>query len=241
MRTHRHCARFSAFHPELAARMSSINEFELKNAAGETTTIPKANKTGRNKAFGAGFMYSTIDDILNACTPELSKNGIVVMQFPEFVDSRLAITTRICHKSGQWIENTLSVKPDKDTAQSVGSAITYLKRYSLVAILGLACGEEDDDGNAASGTPEPKTYPQKPVQKPVLQNTGMEELRQNETKFYEQLVVKWATHYKVDMKKEGNRLREGVEFLVKLAPPKQHAENSVKVMFRDKFGEYYFE
>jgi glutathione peroxidase-family protein len=45
MRTHRHYARFPASHPEIAVRMSSINEFELKNAAGEPTTLPKAKAT----------------------------------------------------------------------------------------------------------------------------------------------------------------------------------------------------
>ena len=131
----------------------SENVSELVEALCKAKLIfKKAQKSGKNAAFNkAGTPYSTIDDILEACNTPLAMNGLVVLQDPEFVEGRLFLTTRIYHKSGQWIDSVLSFKPAQDTAQSIAGAITYSKRYALVALLGISCGEEDDDGNEATG------------------------------------------------------------------------------------------
>jgi len=57
------------------------------------------------------------------------------------------------HSSGEWISNICSAPVSKQDAQGVGSAITYLRRYSLAAFAGIA--QEDDDGNLAVAKPEP--------------------------------------------------------------------------------------
>ena len=54
----------------------------------------------------------------------------------------------LLHESGQWIKSKLKMPIEKATAQSVGSVITYGRRYGLSAITGIA--QYDDDGNAAS-------------------------------------------------------------------------------------------
>ena len=64
----------------------------------------------------------------------------------------MTVLTRLLHKSGQYFESDLTmpaVMRERFDAQSVGSAITYARRYSLQALICLAA--EDDDGNAASG------------------------------------------------------------------------------------------
>jgi hypothetical protein len=61
----------------------------------------------------------------------------------------VCVTTMLLHTSGQWIAFDYQMPLEKPTAQSVGSAITYGRRYGLGSILALAT-EEDDDGQAAS-------------------------------------------------------------------------------------------
>lgn len=110
--------------------------------------------------------YADLTAVIDATDGALSKHGLVITQSPQFLDGRVLITTRLLHKSGQWIESSLSIKPDRDSAQTIGAATTYGRRYSLNAILGVSA-EEDDDGNTASSNepcrPQlegaPKSYP----------------------------------------------------------------------------------
>lgn len=104
--------------------------------------------------------YADLASIFDATRPSLSKHGIAISQFPSFSEGRVEITTRLLHKSGQWLENTLSLKPSGDTPQALGSAITYGKRYGVEAILGVS-GEDEDDGNEASKSNGNQNYPQK--------------------------------------------------------------------------------
>jgi hypothetical protein len=71
------------------------------------------------------------------------------MQTPSPSDSgTLALTTRLVHESGEWIEDTATLPLPKNDPQGYGSAMTYARRYALSAITGLY--QDDDDGNAAS-------------------------------------------------------------------------------------------
>ena len=117
----------------------------LANAHLEIETIPM---TGENPHYKTKF--ATLADIYGATNKPLSKNGLAYVQLPSFLDGRIVITTKLAHKSGQWIETDLSLKPQQDTPQSLGSAITYGRRYALGAILGVAA-EEDDDAEADHG------------------------------------------------------------------------------------------
>jgi hypothetical protein len=80
----------------------------------------------------------------------LNEAGIFFIQSPSpSDDGKLHLTTRLIHESGEWIEDTAVTPLQKSDPQGVGSAITYMRRYSLAAITGLY--QDDDDGNAASG------------------------------------------------------------------------------------------
>lgn len=96
--------------------------------------------------------YADIHSVWEACREPLTKNGLSVVQVPSIVEGRVRITTRLMHKSGEWIEENLDLKPKEDTPQAIGSCITYGKRYMLLGIAGVTAGEEDDDGNKASFT-----------------------------------------------------------------------------------------
>ncbi len=122
----------------------------LSLAQGE---FPAIEKTRINPHFKSKF--ANISDILSACVPVLSKHGLTFCQGLSFTDNRLVVTTRVMHKSGQWIESELAIKPAKDDAQALGSASTYGRRYSAEAILGVSA-TDDDDGNAATGHKQDK-------------------------------------------------------------------------------------
>lgn len=121
----------------------------LAKAQGEFEVVKKDSD---NPFFKSS--YADLASVLAATRPSLSKNGLAVIQSPKsglFEGSRcVVVSTMLVHSSGEWICDQLAVPVDKAfTAQSVGSAVTYARRYALQAFLGVA--GEDDDGNAASG------------------------------------------------------------------------------------------
>lgn len=104
--------------------------------------------------------YADLPSILDEIATPLQECGLVVSQFPDGE----GLTTILIHpESGQWFSATGIMHPVKNDPQSWGSAITYQRRYSLCAILGLNV-DSDDDGNEAS---KPASKP-KPAIKPWL-------------------------------------------------------------------------
>jgi len=93
--------------------------------------------------------YASLDNILDNVKPILSECGLSLTQFPSGDNS---LTSILLHSSGEWIKATAKIYPKDSTPQSQGSAITYMRRYAMSAILGIAT-EEDDDGNASSQQP----------------------------------------------------------------------------------------
>jgi hypothetical protein len=115
--------------------------------------IRPALKDANNPAFNS--KYADLSAVFDAVRPALAKHGLSVVQMPEHSDDALLhLTTRVCHKSGQWIEGTMSIPVSKVNAHGYGSAITYARRYALSAALGVVA-DEDDDGNKASETASP--------------------------------------------------------------------------------------
>ena len=111
--------------------------------------IQPALKDKTNPAFRSH--YATLESVVEACRDSLATNDLAVLQFPcdhEAAD-RVALRTMLLHKSGEFVEETVSTRITKCDPQGVGSALTYLRRYSLASIVGVTT-TEDDDGNAAS-------------------------------------------------------------------------------------------
>jgi len=103
--------------------------------------------------------YAPLETILPAIKEPLKKAGLVFTQAPSHLHSFEgtmvhivpALKTTIIHiESGEKIEETTQLLLVKQDPQGQGSAITYMRRYMLVSMLGLNC-DEDDDGNKASG------------------------------------------------------------------------------------------
>lgn len=95
--------------------------------------------------------YADLASVWDACRSALSTHGLSVAQTTSTEDGRVCVTTMLLHTSGQWLRDTLAMKPTKDDPQGVGSCITYARRYMLAAMVGVA--QVDDDGNAASAKP----------------------------------------------------------------------------------------
>jgi hypothetical protein len=97
--------------------------------------------------------YADLESVWDACRSLLAENGLCVMQFPgEFIDGCMSLTTIISHGSGEWIGQEMSVPVQKTDPQGCGSALSYMRRYALAAVVGVV--QADDDGNAAS-SPKP--------------------------------------------------------------------------------------
>ena len=116
----------------------------LSNALPE---IQHATKDAKNPHFRSS--YASLPAVIDTSKPVLAKHGVVVLQSPGWDGQRCTLTTRLLHSSGEWIEGEAGSPVAKVDPQGIGSAITYLRRYSLAAMTGIS--QEDDDGNAASG------------------------------------------------------------------------------------------
>jgi hypothetical protein len=89
--------------------------------------------------------YADLASVAKAASRDLAENGLVVTQ----LIGRGTLTTMLCHTSGEWIRSTGDLHAIKDDPQANGSAITYMRRYAYLAILGLVA-DKDDDGNSAT-------------------------------------------------------------------------------------------
>jgi hypothetical protein len=92
--------------------------------------------------------YADLSSVWDACRKPLTDHGLSVVQTAATDEGKVGVTTILMHASGQWIQDTLLMRPTKDDPQGVGSCITYARRYALAAMVGVA--PADDDGNAAS-------------------------------------------------------------------------------------------
>lgn len=111
-----------------------------------------ALKTHTNPAFRS--KYAGLDACIEAVIDALNNNGIFLMQPTHECEGGVIVETLFIHESGEQLSSgKLHVPATKLDAQGYGSALTYARRYSLMAACGIA--PEDDDGNAAS-KPAPK-------------------------------------------------------------------------------------
>lgn len=109
--------------------------------------ITFAAKDANNPFFKS--KYADLPTVIDAIKPALNDAGIVFIQSATPSESgTLALTTRLIHESGEWIEDVATTPLQKNDPQGYGSAITYLRRYSLAAFTGLY--QDDDDGQEAS-------------------------------------------------------------------------------------------
>lgn len=93
--------------------------------------------------------YAALSSIVKASRPFLAKNGMCVIQRTFKTEGGVFLQTRLGHTSGQWMASNIEVRPPKNDIQSLGSYLTYLRRYQYASLVGVVTGDEDDDGEAA--------------------------------------------------------------------------------------------
>jgi hypothetical protein len=117
---------------ELAAALSKLQ--------GEVVDAHKNKK-------GYGYNYAELSGVLDILRPLLSKYGIAVVQLPGFDQEKVRLETVFIHSSGQWISSTIEMGVEKgkgmSLAQSIGSVITYARRYGLAAMGGITQTDND--------------------------------------------------------------------------------------------------
>jgi len=128
--------------------------------------------------------YADLTSIWSACHKPLGDNGLTIIQTTSWDEAHpLILETTLLHTSGEWVRGKLAMKPVKDDPQSIGSAITYARRYALSAIIGVCTEEEDDDAEGAmdrkgkaakKATPNKQTAAPKEEASPTAESKGHE-------------------------------------------------------------------
>jgi hypothetical protein len=132
------------------------------------TAIKFAVKDAKNPHFKS--TYADLPSVIDAVKPALNSAGIVFVQsFGPSEPGFIAVTTRLMHESGEWIEDTATIPLPKSDPQGYGSAATYGRRYALAAVTGLY--QDDDDGQGAAKPPQkaaqpPQAVAPQPTEKP---------------------------------------------------------------------------
>ena len=91
--------------------------------------------------------YASLGAFIDATDSALTDNGILLFQCVGHENEKPVLFTTLTHaESGQWIRSSAPLINKSGDSQGLGSAITYMRRYSLCAMLGI-CADEDDDGN----------------------------------------------------------------------------------------------
>lgn len=106
----------------------------------------KALKQSQNPHFRS--KYADLGNVMDACLPALNAEGIAVIQplADDGMGGRMVVT-KFIHASGESLECPIPLIIGKNDMQGLGSALTYARRYGLMALAGIA--PEDDDGNSA--------------------------------------------------------------------------------------------
>lgn len=201
--------------------MQSEQINELVSALSKAQGIMNgAMKDSKNPYYDS--KYADLNSVWTACREALSKNGLAVIQVMQNVNDQLMLVTTLGHSSGQWMKSFLPInissepevdkygKPKKkNQLHALGSALTYLRRYALAAIVGVA-PDEDDDGNEVNKAYEKKKS--EPAKEQVqtksdsdeyisdLQLEILSEVLQSNMEFHDELIQRFGSLSKIPFK-----------------------------------------
>jgi hypothetical protein len=113
--------------------------------------VDNASKSSTNPHFKS--KYADLAEVINTVRLVFNLKGVGIIQSTGFDGAMVNVTTVFTHIQGGYITSIASCVPSKTDAQGIGAATTYLRRYSLAAMAGIA--QEDDDGNAAAHNTPP--------------------------------------------------------------------------------------
>lgn len=107
--------------------------------------LPSVMKSATGQAGNHRFKYADLSEIITTVRPTLFKYGFGFTQCMQKSDDGVSLKTSIFHKSGQSIESETPIEFKGDDIKKFGAAITYYRRYTLQAILGIVADEDADD------------------------------------------------------------------------------------------------
>lgn len=114
-------------------------------------TTPKKNKEGRTG--NQIYKYADLSDIMEIVQPLFFKHDLFISHPFETGDNWIRVSTLLRHKSGEWVESgSLVLKGNVSNEKEQGKLLTYGKRYSLCALMGIAA-DEDTDGRQTEEPP----------------------------------------------------------------------------------------
>lgn len=125
----------------------------LSKAQGEFTPVPKSRTVKVRTQNGSyDFAYAPLDEILAMALPILSRHDLALSHImaPQEKGPLLLVTKLMHGGTGEVLDSAFPLLTQGTGPQAMGSAITYAKRYSVTALLGIS-SDDDDDGNAAQG------------------------------------------------------------------------------------------
>lgn len=140
--------------------MSQSAEVSQKELFAALAKVQAEIEQPKKTSEGYNYNYADLAAVREATADVLGKHGLSVLQFPVNIGGEIGITTMLAHESGQSISTQFHAPIEDITdPQKVGAAITYYRRYTYMAILGIA--PEDDD--AESARPVKKARPKATV------------------------------------------------------------------------------
>lgn len=127
-----------------------------------------AKKDSTNPFFQSA--YADLESVWEAVRAPLADNGLCVIQTTAIISEELYLVTTLGHLSGQWIRSLTPILMIKKDAQSMGSAISYARRYALAALVGVY--QTDDDGEGAMSRQPQAPSASRPAVKPPVTRTA---------------------------------------------------------------------
>lgn len=152
-------------HPTLAAALAAFQAELPKLRKDETAKVRGEGKDGQPVNYQYG--YADLAQVVEAVMPVLGKHGLSFTSTPTMSGNQFVLEYCLLHESGEeragvWpLPNPMQTKP-----QNLGSAITYARRYALMAVTGTFPDKEDDDGQKAADVPRDYSAREEPPQQP---------------------------------------------------------------------------
>lgn len=136
----------------------------LARAQYSFATITKSHTAN---AGSYSYKYADLSDVLTAIRPALNREGIALVQTTEITEAGVELVTSLLY-ADERLSSRWPLPIENCAPQQVGSVLTYLRRYALCALVGIAA-EDDDDGRAASDVRQAQSAPARPQQAPSTQ------------------------------------------------------------------------
>ena len=163
----------------------------IKNLAKAMVKANAIGSTIETNADGYGYKYTSLDYLLSKIKPELQKLGLCFIQTPCGGGGEVGLRTMLIHESGEYICSSFTCpiidSKQNNIYQSAGTAITYLRRYSVLSFLNLMHGE-DSDGALKEPEPTTLTEEQRNSLTTIREEAGVRLSKINYAKFVRELM-----------------------------------------------------